>query len=75
MCPSLREILNPKLSLYQLSEKIPWQTFEDTISDLFGEKGRPTQPIRLMISLLILRQMYDLSDEAVVGQWVKNPCW
>lgn len=75
MCPSLREILNPKQPLYQLAGKIPWQEFEDSFSDLYSDRGRPAKPIRLMVSLLILKQMYDLSDEAVVGQWVQNPYW
>jgi len=75
MYSSLREILNPKQPLYQQAEKIPWQTFEDGFSDHYSDRGRSAKPILLMVSLLILKQMYDLSDEVVVGQWVQYPYW
>jgi hypothetical protein len=28
-----------------------------------------------MMGLLLLKQMYDQSDEDVVERWVENPCW
>ncbi|MBK7884064.1 MAG: transposase [Chitinophagaceae bacterium] len=35
-------------------------------------QGKPAKPIRLMVSLLILKQLRNLSDESVVGQWAEN---
>ncbi|MEW8026704.1 MAG: IS5 family transposase, partial [Candidatus Thiodiazotropha endolucinida] len=35
--------------------------------------GAPSKPIRLMVGLLLLKQLEDLSDEAVVVQWKRNP--
>ena len=35
--------------------------------------GAPSKPIRLMVGLLILKQLENLSDEAVVLQWKRNP--
>ena len=31
-----------------------------------------TKPIRLMVSLLILKQLRNLSDESIVEQWSEN---
>ena len=71
----LKEILNPKEPLYQLTEKIPWEEIEKEFSGYYVDFGRPAKPIRLMVSLLILKQMYNLGDETVVEQWVQNPYW
>ncbi len=71
----LKEILNPKEPLYQLSDKIPWTEIEKEFEKYYAEFGRPAKPIRLMVSLLILKQMYNLGDETVVESWVQNPYW
>jgi len=71
----LKDILNPKEPLYQLSEKIPWDEIEKEFAGYYVDFGRPAKPIRLMVSLLILKQMYNLGDETVVEQWVQNPYW
>ncbi|MBK8328624.1 MAG: transposase [Bacteroidetes bacterium] len=34
--------------------------------------GKPAKPIRLMVSLLILKQLRNLSDESIVEQWSEN---
>lgn len=71
----LKEILNPKNPLYQLTEKIAWGKIEKELSKYYVEFGRPAKPIRLMVTLLMLKQMYDLGDETVIEQWVENPYW
>ena len=72
----LAEMLNPQNSLYQLSNKIPWEIFEREFSRLYRKDfGRPGKAIRLMVSLLLLKQMHELSDETVLQQWVQNPYW
>jgi transposase, IS5 family len=38
-------------------------------------QGRPAKPTRLMVGLHFLEHALDLSDEAVVAQWVENPYW
>jgi IS5 family transposase len=72
---TLEELLNPSEALYQLSNKIPWEELEKEFSLLYSETGRPSKPIRLMISLLLLKQLYNLGDETVVSAWVHNPYW
>ncbi len=72
---TLEELLNPSEPLYQLSNKIPWEELEKEFTPLYSETGRPSKPIRLMISLLLLKQIYNLGDETVVSSWVHNPYW
>lgn len=73
LAPTLKEQLNPNHELYLLSSVIDWQYFEDEFSPLYSKKGRPAHPIRLMSSLLILKSMYDLSDEKLVEEhWEMN---
>ncbi|MDR0305356.1 MAG: IS5 family transposase [Chitinispirillales bacterium] len=70
---TLDELLNPKHPLFALGNRIDWSEFDSCFKDYYSTKGRPAKPIRLMVSLLLLKQMYDLSDEGVVEQWVQNP--
>jgi len=70
---TLPELLNPKNELYVLSNRIPWDEFEAAFAGLYSHTGRSAKAIRLMVSLLLLKQMYNLSDEAVVAQWLQNP--
>jgi transposase, IS5 family len=71
--PELMDQLNPKDPLLVLGKKIPWKKIEDAFIDLYSNKGRRAKPIRLMVGLLILKQLEDLSDEEVVQAWVRNP--
>lgn len=59
--------------LLVLGDAIPWEELEEAFSSLYSEKGRNAKPIRLMCGLLILKQLENLSDEAVVKQWKRNP--
>lgn len=70
---NLAEMLDPRQSLYQLALKIDWSEFEESFGEHYAHKGRPAKPIRLMVGLLILKQLYDLSDQEVVSQWTQNP--
>jgi transposase, IS5 family len=70
---SFEEQLNHQHPLYILAGKINWQLFEEKFSPLYhSETGRPAKPIRLMVSLLILKHVRNLSDESVVEQWSEN---
>jgi len=71
--PILIEIINPKHELVALSEELDWQTFEKEFGPLYSTTGQPGVPIRIMVGLLILKQIYDLGDETVMDQWVQNP--
>ena len=69
----LEDLLNPKIALYKLANAIPWSVFDDEFIGLYSNKGRTAKPIRLMVGLLILKQVENLSDEVVVERWVQNP--
>jgi transposase, IS5 family len=65
--------LNQKHALYKLANKINWHVFDDSFSALYcSENGRAAKPIRLMVSLLILKHLRNLSDESIVAQWSEN---
>ncbi len=72
---SLKDTINPKHPLYQLEKLIPWEVFEEAYEDTYSDYGRPAKPIRLMVSLMILKHTYNLSDEETVAQWEENPYW
>lgn len=66
-------MLNPQEPLFQLTKKIDWSELEKEFAKYYINFGRPAKPIRLMVSLLILKQLYNLGDETVVERWVQNP--
>ena len=73
MFSSLEDMLNHQHPLFQLSNKINWERFENAFSPLYcSTNGRPAHPIRLMCGLLILKHLRNVSDEMVVSQWSEN---
>jgi len=62
--PGLAGRCDPRHSLKQLADAIPWNTFEDSLGPLYSKTERSAKPIRLMVGLLLLRQHENLSDEA-----------
>ena len=70
----LLQQLDPADPLLQLAAVIPWQDFDQAFSQHYTPGlGAPGKPIRLMVGLLLLKQLEDLSDESVVVQWKRNP--
>jgi transposase, IS5 family len=70
---SLAEQLNQKHPLYKLANEINWLVFDQAFSKHYcSDNGRPAKPIRLMVSLFILKHLRNLSDESVVEQWAEN---
>ena len=69
----LLEQINPKHPLVILSKKIPWEEFDKAFASKYGKRGRPAKFTRLMVGLLILKQMYNLSDTKVVEMWTHSP--
>jgi len=69
---SFEEQLSHQHPLYVLANKINWEIFEEAFSKLYSEEGRPAKPIRLMVSLLMLKHIRNISDESVVEQWFEN---
>ena len=59
--------------LVALADTINWAQFDDSFEKYYSDNGRPAKPIRLMVGLLILKQLENLSDENAVLQWKRNP--
>ena len=60
-------------SLVALADTINWEQFNDSFEKYYSDNGRPAKPIRLMVGILLLKQIENLSDENVVLQWKRNP--
>ena len=73
LIPGLLDALNPNHPLMLLGRAFPWDRFQEEFRHFYSPKGRKAKPTRLMIGLLLLKYLRNLSDEAVVEQWMENP--
>ena len=70
---TFEEQLNHSHPLFILSNQIRWNIFDEALSKHYSaDFGAPSKPIRMMVSLLILKHIRNLSDESVVEQWAEN---
>src|SRR4030042_2646542 len=69
----LTSFINPQHELCLLAKKIDWDFLEKEFSPLYGEVGRPSIPIRTIVGLLLLKQIYDLGDETVMDRYIDSP--
>ena len=69
----LSQILDMNDSLIALANTIDWQIFENRFTSYYSKEGRPAKPIRLMVGILLLKQLKNISDEEIVVQWKQNP--
>jgi len=67
------DMLDTNDPLIQLADTIPWSKFEDEFKKYYTGEGRPPKPIRLMVGILLLKQLKNLSDESIVEHWKQNP--
>lgn len=75
LMPTLGAQLDPRQPLKQLADTLSWTEFAPAFGKYYSEQGRPAKPVRLMVGLLRLKQMFNQGDETVVAAWVQNPCW
>jgi IS5 family transposase len=71
----LERFINLEHELCVLSKQIDWDKVESEFSVYYSDFGRPSVPIRRIIGLLLLKHIYNLSDEAIVDRWIENPYW
>ena len=72
----LDQMLNRQHPLFVLADQIDWSVFDKEFGSLYVEKiGRPALPIRLLVGLHYLKHAFNVSDEAVVAQFVENAYW
>ncbi len=71
--PNLHQIVNPAHELVLLAQQINWQYFEEEFTPLYSKTGKPSKPVRVMVSLLLLKHMYNHGDETLMDAWVQSP--
>jgi IS5 family transposase len=71
----LTSFIHPEHELCLLAQKLNWKGLEDEFAPLYGKVGRPSVPIRTIVGLLLLKQMYNLGDETVMERYLENPYW
>ena len=69
----LDQIIDMEHELVRLAEAIDWGWIDGELAEAFSDKGRPGTESRFMVGLLLLKQIYGLSDEGVCERWVENP--
>ena len=72
----LIQFINKEHELYQLAERIDWDELERDLVDYYCvDNGRPSIPIRKIVGVVLLKRMFNESDESVVDRWKENPYW
>ena len=72
----LENIINLSHRLVRLSKLTSWDVLEGTLSKHYCmDNGRPGHSVRLMVGLLMLKDIEGQSDESVCERWVENPYW
>lgn len=72
--PQLHDIIDPEHSLAKLNAAIDWRLLEGRLGPGHGAtpEGRPSLA-RVIVALSVLRQLYDLTDDALFDRWLENP--
>ena len=70
---AIEALIDQHHPLFKLANTIDWNVFENHFKKHYSEKmGKPAKPIRLMVSVLILKYLRNLSDENLVDYWSEN---
>jgi IS5 family transposase len=71
--PLLEDFIDMNHELVLLSKAIDWSYFEREFAQYYSEKkSRPSVPIRTMVGCLLLKHLYNLSDERIPEYWVRD---
>lgn len=72
----LQHFIRENHKLVLLTNRIDWVQMEDQLSKYYCmDNGRPGIPIRIIAGMLLLKRMFNESDESVLERWVENPYW
>ena len=70
----LNHLIDMRHSLVQLANKFNWTRVDEICSAKFcTDNGRPALPSRLVVGLLLIKQMHDLSDVEVCAKFIESP--
>jgi IS5 family transposase len=67
--------IDPGHELCRLAKRINWDNVEKDFSGYYSTRGAPSIPIRIMVGLIILKQVFRYSDKNALAQWLENPYW
>jgi IS5 family transposase len=72
----LKHFIKENHELVLLSGKINWEELESELSVYYcRDNGRPCVPIRTIAGIVLLKRIFNESDESVLDRWVENPYW
>jgi len=72
----LQSLVKKNHPLVKLSKDLDWERFDREFGQSYcPTHGRPGIATRLMVGLIYLKYLYNLSDEALIAQWLENPYW
>jgi|BioPla2DNA2_1021312.scaffolds.fasta_scaffold33721_3 IS5 family transposase len=70
--PMLVDFIDASHELVLLSNAIDWKYFEEEFASYYSDKGAPSVPVRVMVACLMLKHLYNLSDEGLAEVWVRD---
>lgn len=72
----LAQFIQKDHKLCLLSAKIDWDSLEKDLSVYYTlDNGRPSIPIRKVAGVLLLKRIFNESDESAIERWKENPYW
>lgn len=71
----LIHFIDPGHDLCKRVRNTDWLQVEKEFAGYYSQKGAPSVPIRTMVGLLMLRQVYRHSDKSALAHWTENPYW
>ncbi len=69
----LNQIINMRHELVRLGAAVDWSWIDAELAGAVSENGQPAVPTRFKIGLLLLKHIFDLSDEGVCERWGCDP--
>ena len=71
---ALESFIDMNHELVLLSKQIDWEAVESEFAEYYcTDNGRQSVLIRTMVGMMLLKSIYNLSDEGVVARWLENP--
>ena len=71
---AMESFIDMNHELVLLANQIDWEAVESEFAEYYcADNGRPSVPIRKMVGMMLLKNIYNLSDEGVVARWMENP--
>ena len=71
---ALESFIDMNHELVLLSKQIDWEAVKSEFAEYYcADNSRLTVPVRKMVRMMLLKSIYNLSDEGVVARWLENP--